>query len=126
MKLLDTVSCAPPHEERWSLKLPRRSEKQAGNSPRTLARKRTLSLESLEVYEVTERVPDADLEAAETVLAQMLVDQWLRTQGESMTEADVGQPAPNEVDLQEDKDGTDFKYQLDYRPPSKGSCECTN
>jgi len=62
------------------------------------------ALTSLEVYEVVERASEADLDAAETALARMLVDQWLRTQGESMTEDSVGQPGPSDGDLRKDED----------------------
>jgi hypothetical protein len=85
------------------LKLLLHSEKQTAKSSSAKLKKRESSLQSLEAYEVVERASEADLDAAETVLAGMLVDQWLRTQGESMTEDSVGQPGPSDGDLRNDK-----------------------
>jgi hypothetical protein len=49
-------------------------------------RKREFSLESLEEYEVAERPPEADLDAAETTLAHLLVESWLRAKPDPLLE----------------------------------------
>ena len=61
------------------------------------------ALESFEEYEVKEAAPEADLDAAETVLAGMLVDRWLQIRGDSIAKTNLGQTASNNLDSQEDK-----------------------
>ena len=82
----------------------RGSETRTGESVETRARKRPLSLELLEVYEVTDRPPEADLDAAEIVLAGMLVDCWLQTRGDSTAESNPRQIASDSMDSQDDRE----------------------
>lgn len=62
---------------------------EARNSPTCRGKKirREHALEFLEEYEVGQRASEVDLDCAETTLAHLLVESWLRLQAELSTEA---------------------------------------
>lgn len=69
----------------------------------TSPRKRKLSLESLEEYQVAERPPEADLDAAETTLAHLLVESWFRAKPELFLEVKARDLTQDNAILREDE-----------------------
>jgi len=69
----------------------------------TSPRKREFSLESLEEYEVAERPPEADLDAAETTLAHLLVESSFRAKPEPFLEVKARNLTQDNAVLREDE-----------------------
>jgi len=79
-----------------------------GRDERTLEvkknpRKREFSLESLEEYEVAESPPGADLDAAETTLAHLLVESWFRAKPEPLLDVETRDLTQDNAILREDE-----------------------